>query len=236
MTLQTSNRLAAYEVLSLIGEDGMGQVYRARDTKLNRDVVLKVLPEAFALDPDRLARFKREAQVLASLNHPNIAAIYGFEDSSSVHALVLGFGRGTDAGGAPGWLRAPGSGVLRQNRRGTLPMPRERMPRRTTFLKRRGSPCTASPRRHVDKTSTSSRRSTEPVRLRGVRSDEVIRQLPGTRPLALPSASERVVSSARPSPKRDVFATHDSRGDRQSGDVANAVRRGRSRGPDTPAG
>src|SRR5438552_4532556 len=67
----------------------MGEVYRARDTKLNRDVALKVLPDAFALDPERLARFKREAQVLASLNHPNIAAIYGFEDSGSTHALVL---------------------------------------------------------------------------------------------------------------------------------------------------
>jgi serine/threonine-protein kinase len=67
----------------------MGEVYRAHDSKLNRDVALKVLPEAFALDPDRLARFKREAQVLASLNHPHIAAIYGFEDSGSTHALVL---------------------------------------------------------------------------------------------------------------------------------------------------
>jgi Tol biopolymer transport system component len=67
----------------------MGEVYRARDTKLNRDVALKVLPEAFTLDGDRIARFRREAQVLASLNHPNIAAIYGFEDSGSTHALVL---------------------------------------------------------------------------------------------------------------------------------------------------
>jgi serine/threonine-protein kinase len=67
----------------------MGEVYRARDTKLNRDVALKVLPEALALDPDRLARFKREAQVLASLNHPNIAAIYGLEESDRVRALVL---------------------------------------------------------------------------------------------------------------------------------------------------
>jgi eukaryotic-like serine/threonine-protein kinase len=67
----------------------MGEVYRARDSKLNRDVALKVLPDAFALDPDRLARFRREAQVLASLNHPHIGAIYGFEDSGSIHALVL---------------------------------------------------------------------------------------------------------------------------------------------------
>src|SRR6516164_4379992 len=82
-------RLGAYEILSLIGAGGMGEVYRARDTKLNRDVALKILPPAFALDPDRLARFKREAQLLASLNHPNIAAIHGFEDSQGVQALIL---------------------------------------------------------------------------------------------------------------------------------------------------
>ena len=67
----------------------MGEVYRARDTKLGRDVALKVIPDTFALDADRLARFRREAQVLASLNHPHIGSIYGFEDSSETHALVL---------------------------------------------------------------------------------------------------------------------------------------------------
>ena len=80
MTLTSGTRLGAYEIAALIGVGGMGEVYRARDTRLNRDVALKVLPEAFAGDPDRLARFKREAQVLASLNHPNIAAIYGIEE------------------------------------------------------------------------------------------------------------------------------------------------------------
>jgi eukaryotic-like serine/threonine-protein kinase len=90
MALAAGARLGPYEVLSPLGSGGMGEVYRARDTKLNRDVALKVLPEAFALDADRLARFKREAQVLASLNHPNIAAIYGFEESDGiVQALVL---------------------------------------------------------------------------------------------------------------------------------------------------
>jgi serine/threonine protein kinase/tetratricopeptide (TPR) repeat protein len=82
-------RLGSYEVVGLLGVGGMGEVYRAHDTKLNRDVALKVLPEAFTLDPDRLARFTREAQVLASLNHPHIAAIYGFEESNGVQALVL---------------------------------------------------------------------------------------------------------------------------------------------------
>jgi hypothetical protein len=89
VALTPDTRLGAYEVVSLLGEGGMGEVYRARDTKLGRDVALKILPEAFTLDGDRIARFRREAQVLASLNHPNIAAIYGFEDSGSTHALVL---------------------------------------------------------------------------------------------------------------------------------------------------
>ena len=73
-------RLGPYEVLPPIGAGGMGEVYRARDTKLNRDVALKILPALFTADPERLARFRREAQVLAALNHPNIAAVYGFED------------------------------------------------------------------------------------------------------------------------------------------------------------
>ncbi len=89
MTLTQGARLGPYEILSALGAGGMGEVYRARDTKLNREVALKVLPEAFTRDPDRLARFKREAQVLASLNHPHIGAIYGFEDSGETHALVL---------------------------------------------------------------------------------------------------------------------------------------------------
>jgi serine/threonine-protein kinase len=89
LALSPGDRLGAYEIVSLLGAGGMGEVYRARDTKLNRDVALKILPEAFTLDGDRIARFRREAQVLAALNHPNIAAIYGFEDSGSTHALVL---------------------------------------------------------------------------------------------------------------------------------------------------
>jgi Tol biopolymer transport system component len=82
-------RLGPYEVTGQLGAGGMGEVYRAHDTTLNRDVALKVLPEGLTADAERLARFRREAQVLASLNHPNIAAIYGFEQSGGVHALVL---------------------------------------------------------------------------------------------------------------------------------------------------
>ena len=89
MALAVGSRLAHYDVTALIGEGGMGQVYRARDTSLDRDVALKVLPDAFTADPDRLARFEREAKVLASLNHPNIGAIYGLETSGDTRALVL---------------------------------------------------------------------------------------------------------------------------------------------------
>src|SRR6516164_689776 len=89
MALVAGARLGAYEILAPLGAGGMGEVYRAHDSTLGRDVALKILPESFVQDSDRLARFKREAQVLASLNHPNIAAIYGFEASDGVKALVL---------------------------------------------------------------------------------------------------------------------------------------------------
>jgi eukaryotic-like serine/threonine-protein kinase len=89
MTIQSGDHLGPYEILSAIGAGGMGEVYRARDSKLGRDVALKVLPEAFARDTERMARFQREAKVLASLNHPNIATIHGLEDSGATHALVM---------------------------------------------------------------------------------------------------------------------------------------------------
>ena len=89
MSLASGTRLGAYKVLSAIGVGGMGEVYKARDTKLHRDVAIKVLPDLVAADSDRLARFEREAQVLAALNHPNIAQVYGLEDSSGVRALVM---------------------------------------------------------------------------------------------------------------------------------------------------
>ena len=89
MALEVGSKLGHYDVTALIGEGGMGEVYRVRDTKLDRDVTLKVLPEAFMSDPDRLARFEREAKVLASLNHPNIAAIYGLEETDDTQAFML---------------------------------------------------------------------------------------------------------------------------------------------------
>src|SRR2546422_1984725 len=89
MPLASGTRLGAYEVVGLLGAGGMGEVYRARDTKLRRDVALKILPPAFVADPDRRARFTREAHVLASLNHPHIASIYGIEETSDASALVL---------------------------------------------------------------------------------------------------------------------------------------------------
>ena len=89
MALSPGTCLGHYDVTSLLGEGGMGQVWQATDTQLNRQVALKILPDAFAADPDRLARFMREAQILASLNHPNIAQIHGIEESEGTRALVL---------------------------------------------------------------------------------------------------------------------------------------------------
>src|SRR5687768_17007639 len=89
MALTPGSRFGVFEVVAPLGAGAMGEVYRARDTKLNRTVALKVLPERVADDPERLTRLKREAQTLASINHPGIAAIYGFEDAGSAHALVL---------------------------------------------------------------------------------------------------------------------------------------------------
>ena len=89
MALSAGERLGPYEIRELLGAGGMGEVYRARDSKLGRDVAIKVLPEEFSQDSKRLARFKREAQLLAALNHPNIAAIHGLEESGATLYLVL---------------------------------------------------------------------------------------------------------------------------------------------------
>ena len=104
MPLAPGTRLGPYEILAPLGAGGMGEVYRARDAKLRRDVALKILPAAFAADPERRARFTREAQVLAALNHPHIAAIYGVEEADpstgsgqvGVTALVLELVEGED--------------------------------------------------------------------------------------------------------------------------------------------
>src|SRR4051794_9960083 len=90
MSLPAGHKLGPYEILAPLGAGGMGEVYRARDSKLNREVALKILSAPFLEDPDRIARFAREAQVLASLNHPNIAALYGLEGQTLVMELVEG--------------------------------------------------------------------------------------------------------------------------------------------------
>src|SRR3984893_8974550 len=89
MALAAGTRLGSYELVAQIGAGGMGEVYQAHDTKLGRDVAIKVLPEAFAHDADRLSRFQREAKMLAALNHPNIATIYGLEQSNGTSYLVM---------------------------------------------------------------------------------------------------------------------------------------------------
>ena len=104
MPLNNGTRIGSYEIVGILGAGGMGEVYRARDSKLNREVALKVLPSTFGQDPERLARFRREAQVLAALNHPNIAHVHGFEDgvaavgeqTSEIHALVMELVEGAD--------------------------------------------------------------------------------------------------------------------------------------------
>src|SRR5580658_10486400 len=89
MPIPTGTKLGSYEVVAQIGEGGMGVVYQAHDSKLGRDVSIKVLPEAFAHDPERLSRFQREAKMLAALNHPNIATIHGLEQSNGTGYLVM---------------------------------------------------------------------------------------------------------------------------------------------------
>ena len=118
MALTVGTRLGPYEVISTLGRGGMGEVFRARDTRLNREVALKVLPDLFASDPERLARFEREAQVLASLNHPNIAHIHGLEESGYVRALVMELVEGitlADAIRSSGRTTASGRGEARRS-------------------------------------------------------------------------------------------------------------------------
>ena len=119
MSLSVGSSVGPYQIVGLLGAGGMGEVYRARDVKLQRDVAIKILPDLFSLDPDRRARFERDAQVLASLNHPHIAAIYGFEESNSTGAIVMELVEGSGPSDARPGLAACASG------------PRGRRPRRT---------------------------------------------------------------------------------------------------------
>jgi serine/threonine protein kinase len=107
VALSSGDRLGVYQIAGQLGEGGMGEVYRARDTSLNRDVAIKVLPPGVASDPDRLARFRREAEVLASLNHPNIAHVYGVESSRAGPALVMEFVDGRTLDETIGGRRMP---------------------------------------------------------------------------------------------------------------------------------
>ena len=132
MSLSAGTHLGPYEILARIGAGGMGEVYRARDNRLKRDVALKVLPEAIARDTQRMARFERQAQLLASLNHPNIAALYGVEDSGGGRALVMGWSKArrspsaSAAGRSRSRRRCPSPG--RSPRRSTTSRPRPRRP------------------------------------------------------------------------------------------------------------
>ena len=141
MPLVIGTRLGPYEVVSAIGAGGMGEVYRARDTKLNRDVAIKVLPESFANDPERLARFEREAQMLAALNHPNIAHIHGLEEFNGIRALVMELVEGPTlaerlAQGSGVRLTAQGRGSGTSARRSATDRPSDR--RRTRSRARKG--------------------------------------------------------------------------------------------------
>jgi serine/threonine protein kinase len=125
MTITTGTRLGAYEVRAPLGAGGMGEVYRATDCKLGRDVAIKVLPADVAHDPERLARFEREARLLASLNHPNIAAIYGLERADGVPFVALELVEGEDRAGGVVADRAPhrGSPVITWTARTTVSPP-----------------------------------------------------------------------------------------------------------------
>ncbi len=96
MAIESGTKLGPYQILSPLGAGGMGEVYLANDSKLDRKVAIKVLPDTMTRDPERVARFEREAKLLASLNHPNIAAIHGFDDSDGTRFLVLEYVDGGD--------------------------------------------------------------------------------------------------------------------------------------------
>ena len=154
--LTSGVRVGAFEILAPLGAGAMGDVYRACDTNLNREVALKVLPALFALDPDRLARFKREAQVLATLSHPNIAAIYGLEESNGAPALVLELVEGRRS------QTESHSGRFRRERpwpsRVKSPKPWKRRTKRASFIATSSRPMSRSPAMAWSKCSISGSR------------------------------------------------------------------------------
>jgi serine/threonine protein kinase len=179
VTLSAGTKLGVYEILSPIGRGGMGEVYRARDTALLREVAIKVLPAEVAADPDRLSRFTREAQVLAALNHPNIAAIHGLEQGGGRPSLVMELVAGPD------WQR---SSAARGQRAG------KRRPRRRVPSRGRSRPIarSTSPARLPTRSSTRTpRASSTAISSRPTSGDVVGAGRPGHRPPA--GDSERVV-------------------------------------------
>ena len=128
MSLPIGTRLGQYEVTAPLGAGGMGEVFRARDTKLGRDVALKVLPAAYASHPDRLSRFRREAQILAALSHPNIGAIFGLEEAGGTTALVLELVEGPTLAEKLAGSGLPALGSGPGNAQSPKPTARERFP------------------------------------------------------------------------------------------------------------
>ncbi|MEZ5313306.1 MAG: protein kinase [Thermoanaerobaculia bacterium] len=168
MTLASGDRLGSYEVQGPLGAGGMGEVYRATDARLKRDVALKVLPAAFVADRERLARFEREAQLLAQLQHPNIASIYGIEEAEGVRALVMEL--------------VPGLTLAERMAAGALPLEetlssRARSPRRSRRRTRRDRP----PRPQAAERQGHRRRHGEGARLRARQGDGGARQHGGRR-------------------------------------------------------
>ena len=142
MSLIAGTRLGPYEILSAIGAGGMGEVYRATDTNLKRQVAIKVLPQAVAADPERLARFQREAEVLAALNHPNIAHIHGLEKSDGTIALVMELVEGPTLAEVLEQRQASGSRLRASGQSGLKSEARSRTPGRASRGRSRAlSPC-----------------------------------------------------------------------------------------------
>ncbi len=139
MSLAPGTRIGPYEVAGPLGAGGMGEVYRATDTKLKRQVAIKILPASLAADTDRLARFQREAEVLASLNHPHIAAIYGLEESAGMTALVMELVEGDDLSQRIARLRARASAQQAECLSTKRCRSRSRSPRRWKPRTSRGS-------------------------------------------------------------------------------------------------